>query len=275
MNQAAYSLTHSHWSYYSCPFPLLGKSLNCGTPLGGSQERIKLPFCPVGQGLTEDWLSQHRGLTESRQNCQVSWSTSPWSPNQVKTTQRFGTPGWRRTQNTIRWHATSFGPKSLPTLVQSSHWLVAQVARMVGISLGPPKMLWKYCHMRNQGTLREVENSHFYFTPPVPDELTLRILGPKQRIHRMFKGQCRASGYKKCVKINRWASAGLETWGCLDKSSRGDLLWKVYLQKETKEGGNGQLSLHGALCHDLTSNFSHPKDLPEIVFLFNMIWVVF
>jgi hypothetical protein len=28
--------------------------------------------------------------------------------------------------------------------------------------------------------------------------------------------------------VNRWASAGLETWACLDRSSRGDLLWKVY-----------------------------------------------
>jgi hypothetical protein len=31
-------------------------------------------------------------------------------------------------------------------------------------------------------------------------------------------------------------------------NSRGGLLLKVYLQVETKEGGNGWLSLHGALC---------------------------
>jgi hypothetical protein len=34
----------------------------------------------------------------------------------------------------------------------------------------------------------------------------------------------------------------------LDKNSRGDLLWKVYLKNETKEGGNGQLSVRGVLC---------------------------
>jgi hypothetical protein len=108
----------------------------------------------------------------------------------------------------------------------------------------------------------------FYFMPVVPDELTLKILGPKQRIHRLFKGQCRASGYKECVRVNKRATAGLETWVYLDKSIRGELLWKVYLQKETKEGGNGQLSLHGALCHDLTSNFSCTEALPETIFLF-------
>jgi hypothetical protein len=80
--------------------------------------------------------------------------------------------------------------------VQPSHQLVAQGATTVGISLGPPEM-WKYYQMRNQATLREVER--FYFTPVVLDEFTLKILGPKQRIHRILKGLCRASGYKECV----------------------------------------------------------------------------
>jgi hypothetical protein len=43
----------------------------------------------------------------------------------------------------------------------------------------------------------------FYFTPAVPDEFALEILGPKQRIHRMLKGQCRTSGYKEYVRVNR------------------------------------------------------------------------
>jgi hypothetical protein len=54
----------------------------------------------------------------------------------------------RRTQNTVGWHTTLFGPESLPTLVLSSHQLV-QGARMVGILLGPPEMLWKYFQTRN------------------------------------------------------------------------------------------------------------------------------
>jgi hypothetical protein len=55
------------------------------------------------------------------------------------------------------------------------------------------------------------------------------------------KRQCRASSYKKV------ANSELETQGCLDKVSRRDLLLKVYLQVETKEGRNECLSLHGAL----------------------------
>jgi hypothetical protein len=59
------------------------------------------------------------------------------------------------------------------------------------------------------------------------------------------------------------ASSELETYGCLVKVSSGDLLWKVYLQVEKKEGGNECLSLHGALylgpqlsCMALMGNFS-------------------
>jgi hypothetical protein len=55
---------------------------------------------------------------------------------------------------------------------------VAQMARTVGVSLWPPEM-WKYCLMRNQVTLREGE-LRFYLTPVVPDELTLKILGPEE-----------------------------------------------------------------------------------------------
>jgi hypothetical protein len=40
--------------------------------------------------------------------------------------------------------------------------------------------LWKYCLVGNQTTLREVRELRFYLTPAVPDELTLKILGPKQ-----------------------------------------------------------------------------------------------
>jgi hypothetical protein len=55
-----------------------------------------------------------------------------------------------------------------------------QGARMVGISLGLPEMLWKYCLMRNQVTLIEVGELRLYFIPVVPDELILKILGPEQ-----------------------------------------------------------------------------------------------
>jgi hypothetical protein len=47
------------------------------------------------------------------------------------------------------------------------------------------------------------EELRFYFMLMVPDELTLKILGLEQRIHGILKVQCRASGYKECVRINR------------------------------------------------------------------------
>jgi hypothetical protein len=43
----------------------------------------------------------------------------------------------------------------------------------------------------------------FYFMQAVPDEFALKIPGPKQRIHRILKGQCKASGYKEFVRVNR------------------------------------------------------------------------
>jgi hypothetical protein len=92
--------------------------------------------------------------------------------------------------------------------------------------------MWHCCgNIVRQETEQHSEKwrTQIYFMPSVPDELTLRILGPEQRIHKILKGQCRASHYKECVTVNKWASAWLETWGCLDKSNRGDLLLKVYL----------------------------------------------
>jgi hypothetical protein len=63
-----------------------------------------------------------------------------------------------------------------------------------------------------------------------------------------LKGSAEHQVIRNVLLVNRWASGGLETRGCSDRSSWGGLLWKVCLQKETKEGGNGQLSLHGAFC---------------------------
>jgi hypothetical protein len=51
---------------------------------------------------------------------------------------------------------------------------------MVGISLGPPEMLWKYYLMRNQVTLKEIEEFRLYLMPVVPDELILKNMGSKQ-----------------------------------------------------------------------------------------------
>jgi hypothetical protein len=48
--------------------------------------------------------------------------------------------------------------------------------------------------MRNQATLRGVENSDFIFTAAGSD--VYLFLSTEQRIYRIFR-QCRASGYKE------------------------------------------------------------------------------
>jgi hypothetical protein len=192
LNKFTHTHIHIHTKVITLSFspspPPWEKCLTCGTPLGGSREWIKLPFCPVGQNLTEDlWNSSRRFLgvdqaplpssgtgpdlglislgvvlTESRRDGQMSWSTSPWSPSWVKAAQRVGAPRWRRTQNTIGWRTTSFSPVSLPTLMQPSRQLVAQGASGLESRWGL-HLLWQYSQRRNQATLRGVENSDFNF----------------------------------------------------------------------------------------------------------------
>jgi hypothetical protein len=58
-------------------------------------------------------------------------------------------------------------------------------------------VLWQYSQRRNQATLGGVENSDFNFTTAGPD--VYLCLSPEQRIHRIFKRQYRASGYKECA----------------------------------------------------------------------------
>jgi hypothetical protein len=60
-------------------------------------------------------------------------------------------------------------------------------------------ILRKYGQTRNQVTLRGVENSDFIFTPAGSD--VCLSLNPEQRIHKIFKRQCRASGYKNVPRL--------------------------------------------------------------------------
>jgi hypothetical protein len=183
-------------------------------------------------------------LTESREDCQMSWSISPWSPSWVKTAQRVGSQEQRKTWNTIRWLATSFGPVSLCTLIQPTLQPLAQWASQL-VSHWGVQMLWKHSQTRNQATLRGVENSDFIFMPVGSDVCTC-----VWALNKGFKGYLKSSTDHQVISnvlsYQLGASSGLETKG-LDKNSRGVLLWKVYLQMETKECGNECLSLHGAL----------------------------
>jgi hypothetical protein len=94
---------------------------------------------------------------------------------------------------------------------------------------------------------------------------------------------------------NRWAHTGVRDPGLFRSEEQRGLFWKVCLQKETKEGGNGQQRIYsgnsvcrrrqrkggngGYLClgpfilamgsfDGLTSNFSCPITCFEAIFLF-------
>jgi hypothetical protein len=53
--------------------------------------------------------------------------------------------------------------------------------------------------MRNQETLKKIEEFGLHLMLVVPDELTLKILGPKQWNYKILIGQCRELGYSECV----------------------------------------------------------------------------
>jgi hypothetical protein len=135
----------------------------------------------------------------------MSWSISPWSPSWVKTAQRSGLPGQKTTQNTIAVPVHHCGLLSLPIPMQPNLEPVPQEASLL-VSRWGLQMLWQYSQTRNQATLRGVENSDFIFMPVGSD--VYLCLSTEQRIYRIFKRQCKASGYKECAlpSIN-----GLET----------------------------------------------------------------
>jgi hypothetical protein len=101
-------------------------------------------------------------LTESRRDCQMSWSIFPWSPSRAKTAQRVGAPGCRRTQNTIGWCITLFGPVSIPTLMQPSFELVAQGASWLESHWGLQDVVKVWSDKKPSDTQRSGE-LRFYF----------------------------------------------------------------------------------------------------------------
>jgi hypothetical protein len=56
-----------------------------------------------------------------------------------------------------------------------------------------------------------------------------KFWAPNSEFRGLLKGSAGNQVIRNVLVVYRWASAGLETWGCLDRSSRGGLLWKVCL----------------------------------------------
>jgi hypothetical protein len=124
-------------------------------------------------------------FTKSRRDCQISWSISPWSPSWVKTAQRVGALEWRRTRNTIGWHATSFGPVSLFTPMQPSFQPVAQGPSRLESHWGLQDVVEVWSEKKPSNTWRSGELRLYFFTPAGSD--VYLCLSTEQRIHKIFK----------------------------------------------------------------------------------------
>jgi hypothetical protein len=147
--------------------------------MGPNLRLISWGWCLPSPDETARWVGPLLLESKLGQDCSESWGM-----------------GRRRTWNTIGWHTTSFSPVSLPTPMQPSRQLVTQGASRLESRWGL-QMLWQYSQRRNQVTLGGVENSDFNFTLAGPD--VYLCLSTEQKIHKIFKRQCRASGYKECA----------------------------------------------------------------------------
>jgi hypothetical protein len=71
--------------------------------------------------------------------------------------------------------------------------------KLVYLIIASMRLLWQNSQTRNQVTLRGVENSDFIFMPAGSD--VYLCLSTEQRIHKIFKRQCRASDCKNVLRL--------------------------------------------------------------------------
>jgi hypothetical protein len=121
------------------------------TPSGRTPWSVELFLEVPGYGLSSlsiqwdgTWLrTDFLGvvLTKSGGDCQMSWSISPWSPSWVKTAQRVGLLGQRRTWNTIAVPCPPLPSPVPPHSNAAQPPASASRGQLVGISLGPPNVV--------------------------------------------------------------------------------------------------------------------------------------
>jgi hypothetical protein len=112
------------------------------------------------------------------QDCSVSWGT------RVKEDPEYHQVACHFLQSRVPPYSNAAQPPAAGIRGQS-----------VGISLGPP-FVGNIVRGETKQNL-EVENSDFNFMLAGPD--VYLCLSPEQRIHRVFKRQCRVSGHKECA----------------------------------------------------------------------------
>jgi hypothetical protein len=195
-NQGAHSHKHSHWSYYSFPSPLLGKSLTCGIPLRDSWELIqwdctwqRTDFPPQGL-LSPDEIARQIGPllfgVQLGQDYSKGWNCGAKEDPEYH---------WVAHHLVLSWvppYSSADQPLASGSRGQNG-WYLAGASRSV-VEILPDEKLSNTQRSRNTHSF-----TLFYFTLAVPDELVLKILIPQQWNHRILKGLCNRSGYRECA----------------------------------------------------------------------------
>jgi hypothetical protein len=141
-------------------------------------------------------------LTKSRQNCQVSWSTSPWSPVGSRLLRRLELWGKGRP----RIPSGGAPPCSIPSpsLLRCSpatgqSFKGSDSGYLTGASRNAVEIL---SDEKPSDTKRSRE-LRLYFMPVVPDELTLKILGPNNELMGSLKGSVGHQVTRNVLVVNR------------------------------------------------------------------------
>jgi hypothetical protein len=192
MNQAAHSQTHSLWSYYSFPSPLLGRfpDLRNSSPRFLGVDQVLLPSRGMGPDL---------GLI-SRGWCLPSPDeTARWvgplllgvqARSRLLREMELQGEGWPGIPSRGVPPPLVLCPSLLRCSPATIWWFKEPDSwDLAGASKNVEGIVWQ---TRNQETLGGVENSCGPGCIP--------CLSPEQRIHRIFKKQYRASNYKNVLR---------------------------------------------------------------------------
>jgi hypothetical protein len=115
---------------------------------------------------------------------------------------------------------------------------------MIGISLGPPEMLGKYCLIRNQATLRVVWLFVLYLTLVVPDELTPQNSVPwAEKLQDFYRAVEGIRLHWTCWLLIGGLTFGIRDLGCLGRNSGAPVLGSLFTEgnKERQEWAAGDL----------------------------------
>jgi hypothetical protein len=75
-----------------------------------------------------------------------------------------------------------------------------------------------------------------------------KFWAPNSGFMGFLKGSAGHQVIRNMLVVNRWARAGLETWGCLDRNTRGVCFGKFVYRRRQRKAGMGNC-LHMGPCY--------------------------